>query len=407
MRHSMRAATWVAGVVMAAFVVGGAVTLWAAEPVKDEAVAAPAGGVAVAPVVEKLEEARKPAPRIQVALLLDTSGSMGGLIKQAQAQLWKIVNEYATMKKDGVRAEVEVALIQYGSGRLPASDGYMRMILPLSRDLDKASQELFALTSTGSVELCGQAIQTAVDKFQWSKDSKDLKAIFIAGNEEFTQGSVDYRAACKAAIAKGIVVHTIYCGDINEGARTGWKDGAALADGSYMAIDKDTQVAAIAAPQDKEIAKLGEELNKTYVSYGAKGDEGKKVQTEQDANAAKAVPGVAVERVVTKSSAQYTNAAWDLVDAVTNNVVKIEEVKTEALPKEMQQMSVEERKAYVEQQAGRRAEVQKQVADLNAERQKYVAEKEKEAAAGGQDSLGAAVTEAASAQAAKNGYTKE
>ena len=395
-----------AGVVMAAFVVGSAATLGAAEPVKDGA--APTGGVAVAPVVEKPEAAAKPAPRIQVALLLDTSGSMSGLIKQAQAQLWKIVNEYATMKKDGLRAEVEVALIQYGSGQLPAGDGYMRLILPLSRDLDKASQELFALTSSGSVELCGQAIQTAVARLEWSTSSKDLKAIFIAGNEEFTQGSVDYRAACKAAIAKGIVVHTIYCGDINEGANSGWKDGAALADGSYIAIDQNSAVATLAAPQDKEIAKLGEELNKTYVSYGAEGEAGKKAQEANDANATTVAPSVAAERVVTKSSAQYVNVAWDLIDAVTQNAVKLEEVKVEELPKEMQTMTLEQRKDFVTQQAGRRAEIQKQVADLNVERLRFLSEKEKEAAAAGSGpSLGAAVTEAAASQAAKEGFAKE
>ena len=32
---------------------------------------------------------------IQMAILLDTSGSMDGLIEQAKAQLWKIVNELA------------------------------------------------------------------------------------------------------------------------------------------------------------------------------------------------------------------------------------------------------------------------------------------------------------------------
>ena len=38
---------------------------------------------------------------IQMAILLDTSGSMEGLIEQAKTQLWKIVNEMALAKKHG------------------------------------------------------------------------------------------------------------------------------------------------------------------------------------------------------------------------------------------------------------------------------------------------------------------
>ena len=38
---------------------------------------------------------------IQLAILLDTSNSMDGLINQAKSELWKIVNELALAKKNG------------------------------------------------------------------------------------------------------------------------------------------------------------------------------------------------------------------------------------------------------------------------------------------------------------------
>ena len=43
------------------------------------------------------------------------------------------------------------------------------------------------------------------------------RSIFIAGNEPFTQGPVNYAESCKAAITKGIIVNTIHCG--GEGGR--------------------------------------------------------------------------------------------------------------------------------------------------------------------------------------------
>src|SRR5262245_51242775 len=100
------------------------------------------------PVVVKPERpVIKGERRIQVALLLDTSSSMDGLIGQAKTQLWKIVNELSAAKKDGVRPVLEIALYEYGKSTLSAGEGYIRQILPLTGDLDKVSEELFALTT--------------------------------------------------------------------------------------------------------------------------------------------------------------------------------------------------------------------------------------------------------------------
>src|SRR4030081_2858122 len=88
------------------------------------------------------------------------------------------------------------------------------------------------------------------------RGSDFYKVIFIAGNEPFTQGPVNYAESCKAAIAKGIIVNTIHCGPEAEGINTKWKDGATIADGKFLVIDQDRAVVSIEAPQDKEIATL-------------------------------------------------------------------------------------------------------------------------------------------------------
>jgi hypothetical protein len=86
------------------------------------------------------------------------------------------------------------------------------------------------LTTGGGDEYCGWVIHSAVKELAWSKDSNDYKAIFIAGNEPFTQGSLDYKISCRDAIARGIMINTIHCGDERTGINTGWRDGAKLAD---------------------------------------------------------------------------------------------------------------------------------------------------------------------------------
>jgi hypothetical protein len=347
------------------------------------------------------------APRIQIAILLDTSNSMDGLIDQARSQLWKVVNGLATASKDGLEPDLEVALYEYGNNSLSKEDGYIRLVLPLTTDLDRVSEELFALTTNGGDEYCGHVIQRAVADLDWSDSFDDMKAIFIAGNEPFTQGSVDYRDSCGDAIDRGIVVSTIHCGTLAEGERTGWRDGALLADGSYMAIDQNTAVAHVAAPQDDEIARLGSELNDTYVPYGADGPMGAGRQGAEDSKASTVAPGTATQRAVFKSSKHYKNASWDLVDAVKQGEASLEELEPEELPEKMRGMTPEEQQVFLDGQQQRREQLQQRIQELNDARKKYVAAKQKEAAEKGKDTLDVAMIQSIQEQAKKKNFDLE
>ncbi len=313
--------------------------------------------------------------RVQLAILLDTSGSMEGLIEQAKTQLWKIVNELSRASKRGESINLEVALFEYGKDSIPEDEGYLRMILPFTTDLDKISDELFKLRTNGGDEYCGEVIRSAIKNLNWSRDDENLKIIFIAGNEPFTQGEINYKTWCKKAASKGIIVNTIFCGNYQEGISTKWKDGADLADGRYMTIDHNQQIVHINAPQDRIIIELGIKLNSTYIGYGIRGKAKKKMQEEQDANALAIASPVMVERSVAKSSGQYRNSSWDLVDAENEGAVKIEDLSENELPEEMKEMTLEERKKYLSEKAKERESIQKEINELNEARRIYVAEK--------------------------------
>lgn len=363
----------------------------------------------------KAAAAVKPAkaaavPRIQLAILLDTSNSMDGLIHQARQQLWRIVNEFATAKRDGQLPNLEVSLLQYGNNSLPAKEGYIQLVVPFTDDLDKVSAALFALRTNGGNEYCGQVIDVAAKSLAWSKSDADLKCIYIAGNEPFTQGPVDYRKACKAAVEKGITVNTIYCGPEKTGVKTMWQQGAQLADGSYLSINQNRVVAAIPAPQDKELARLSVKINTTYVAYGAlkKRKAFSANQSAQDANAAQLGGASAVNRAVTKGSRLYRNSGWDLVDALKDGKVKLESIKKEHLPKELQKMTLAQRKAYVKQKAAERTAIANRIKALNAARTKFIAaERKKQAKNSKPDAFGSAVVKSIRAQAAKKNFEFE
>ena len=345
-------------------------------------------------------------PLVQMAILLDTSGSMSGLIDQARIELWAIVNEFIFAKRNGLEPEIQVALYEYGKSSLDVKDGYIRMIVPFTTDLDKVSEELFALKTNGGSEYCGWVIKEATQSLTWSKLPDDLKVIFIAGNEPFTQGPVDYREACRSAISKAIVVNTIHCGSQGDGLAGHWQDGAALADGRFLNINHNRAVVHIEAPQDKEIAELSAKLNDTYIAFGTAGRIASERQAVQDRNAASASKEAAVQRALAKSSFNYRNDSWDLVDALKGDKVKLEEVETEALPENMQKMTAEERKAYVEGKTKEREQIQKRIQELNVLRNNYVAAEMKKQHSN-TDTLGSAIIKAVREQAVDKKFSFE
>jgi hypothetical protein len=277
---------------------------------------------------------------------------------------------------------------------------------PKKTGFAKVSEELFALTTNGGDEYCGAVIQRATKDLVWDVNPKVYKAIFIAGNEPFTQGPVDSKKSCQNAIAKGIIVNTIHCGGEAQGIAEHWNQGALLADGKYLVIDQNQAIVHIEAPQDKEIVKLNEQLNSTYINYGSAAPAAKARQIAQDNNAAaNPLSGAEVQRVITKVGKSYCNISWDLVDACQQKDFDITKVKEADLPEEMKKMTVEERKAYLEKKIAERAEIQKQVLALNKEREAYVATKRKESTK--TETLDTAMTKALRTQAEKKGIAWE
>jgi hypothetical protein len=353
------------------------------------------------------DPARLDRPVVQIAILLDTSNSMDGLIAQAKTQLWNIVNEFIRARQRGRAPLLQVALFEYGKASLSPSEGYVRLVLPLTDDLDRVSEELFALGTNGGDEYCGWVIRDAVNRLDWSRSREVYKAVFIAGNEPFTQGPVDFRRSCRAAIERGILVNTIFCGSNSEGGQTGWNDGAVLADGRYMSIDQNQKVVEIPAPQDARIAQLGAELNKTYLPYGRMGAVSCARQVTQDANALAVSQVVMVNRSVSKGNSVYCNDAWDLVDAIKNGKCKLEDVKAEDLPPDLQKLDNAGRRAKVEAASRQRAKIQADILALTKEREAYLAAKRKQQTVPRADTLEEAITKAVRDQATRQHFTFE
>ena len=350
-----------------------------------------------------------PAPQgasaTDLVLLLDTSNSMDGLIDQAKRQLWSVVRQYAGTTRDGELANLRVSVFEYGNSGLPATENYIRQVVPLTSDLDAVSAALFALTTNGGDEYCGAVIDAALDRLDWAPHDGAYRTIFIAGNEPFTQGPTAYESVCREALGKGVIVNTIHCGDASEGRNGHWTAGAEFGGGRAFNIDQDRHVPVIRCPQDARLIELGDALNGTYLWYGDAQTRGYFAENQlmQDDNADKL--GAAAERASIKSSSNaYSNVGRDLVDSYAADNDVLGELDESELPEEMQAMTPEERVAHIKALTEQREQLKAEIAKLSAERAEFLAAEQAKLAEQGQATLGDAVSSAVREQLEDNGF---
>jgi hypothetical protein len=322
-----------------------------------------------------------PTPKIQVAVLLDVSNSMDGLIEQAKAQLWNMVSVMGKAQCNNATPQIEIALYEYGRSSNDAVKGYVKQINPFSLDLDEVSKNLFNLTTNGGSEFCGHVIYTSLDELAWDSAATSYKAIFIAGNEDFLQGNITYTKACEAAQKKGVIVNTIYCGDRMQGIREHWALAGECGNGSYTSINQDAKVPDIPTPYDSTLISLNSSLNSTYIAYGSLGVANVAKQAQVDQLNKSAGVGVAAKRTAVKSNSKlYYNGSWDLVDAARNDKGFLDKVDIKSLSDSLQNKSRAEITALVKEKEEQRSRVQSEIANVNAQREKYIADEKAKAA---------------------------
>ncbi len=323
----------------------------------------------------KKKEARteKFQPKIQVAILLDVSGSMDGLIDQAKAQLWNMVATLGKARAGQVQPEIEIALYEYGRTTNDKAKGYVKQINAFTTDLDQVSKNLFALHTDGGDEYCGQVIFTSIDELKWDPSPANYKVIFIAGNEDFLQGNLHYTKACAEANKKGVIVNTIYCGDRLQGIREHWNLNAECGQGSYTNIDQNERVEDIPTPYDSTLIVLNERFNGTYITYGASGTASAAKQKEVDNLNTTVSRGLMADRALVKAQKSvYRNESWDLVDAMEKDENIVKKIDRNTLADSLKNKSEAEIKAFVEEKGRQRALVSKEIQEVNRKREEFI-----------------------------------
>jgi Mg-chelatase subunit ChlD len=348
-------------------------------------------------------------PIVDVVFVLDTTGSMSGLIDAAKEKIWSIAS---TMAAAQPTPEIRIGLVGYRD----RGDAYVTKIVNLSSDLDSVYAALMDFQADGGgdgPESVNKALFDAVHQMAWSQADQAYQVIFLVGDAPphmDYQDEVRYPEILASAAEKGIVVNTIQCGTM-AGTVEPWTQIANLGRGNYFQVEQAGSAVAMVTPYDEEIATLSAKLDGTRLYYGS-ADE-KKMMSDKMAATAKLHEGASTATRARRGAFNSAVAGKDnflgekeLVEAVANGSVDLEELDRDALPEALKPMAPAEQKAYVAELAQERRELESKVRELAEARSDFMKKKVEEAG-GATDSLDQKIYDTVSRQAAEIGLVYE
>lgn len=321
-------------------------------------------------------------PRVEVAFVLDATGSMSGLIDGAKRKIWSIANQLASGEP---RPEVRMALVAYRD----RGDAFVTRARDLTDDIDAVYAELQATAAGGGgdgPESVNQALHEAVTRLGWSEGPGVYRVVFLVGDAPPHMdyaGDVPYAESVRLARQRGIVVNTVQCGAAAATAAV-WREIAEAGAGRYAAIRQDGGMVALASPVDDELARLGRELADTMVPYGAADEQAELEAVRERAEAAPPEAAAARLGFLSKLGGRLAAGRADLVDAVSRGLASLSDLDEAVLPAAMRALAPAEREHYVAEKKATRARIQSRIDELTAERDAWIAEETKRQAAAGE-----------------------
>lgn len=373
--------------------------------------------IATALVFNRTEEEPRIAPvevgsggaSMEMVFVLDTTGSMGGLLSGAKQRIWGIINE---VMQTSSLSSVKVGLVAYRD----RGDRYITQVLPLTDDLDKVYSTLVEYEAAGGgdeAENVRRALAEGVAKAGWSQAfQNNAQVLFLVGDappHDYAD-EPDTLTTADLAVKQGIIVNTIQCGT-SPTTKMVWEAIARRGQGQYFVIPQNGGVETISTPYDEQLSQLGTRLGSTFMAYGggggAEGEEfrssrKKMVDSTEASVAGFSAPSAAADRSLNKAlnSKAYIG---DLLQDIENGSTKLESVKVEDLPAELQKLSAEERKKEIEKRLAGRSEMRKQIVSLSKQRAEYITAEQKKRNGGVQNGFDVAVSTALREQLARKG----
>jgi Mg-chelatase subunit ChlD len=344
-------------------------------------------------------------PKVDVVFVLDTTGSMSGLIQTAKEKIWSIAS---TMASAQPTPEIRVGLVAFRD----RGDQYVTRVVDLSADLDSIYATLMEFQADGggdTPESVNQALHDAVHRMSWSDAQQAYRVIFLVGDAppHMDYNEVQYPAIVAAARDKSIVINTVQCGQ-DVATVESWNAIASLGGGDFLQVEQSGSAVAFDSPFDAQIAELSAKLDATRLFYGNEDEQARmrdKVAATDKLQDGASVAALARRGVFNAGAGGRSNMLGEkeLVDAVVTGAVSLEEIDKDALPEELKPMAPAAQAEHVARLAEERADLQARISALADDRGEYIAKKVEEAGGLG-DSLDQKLYDVVSRQAAEAGF---
>lgn len=319
--------------------------------------------------------------KVDVVFVLDTTGSMSGLIQTAKEKIWSIATTMASAQQT---PDLRIGLVAYRD----RGDAYVTKVVDLSDDLDSVYATLMDFQAAGGgdgPESVNQALYDAVHDISWSQNEQAYQVIFLVGDAppHMDYNEVQYPDIVATALDKGIVINTIQCGDLPVTVEP-WTQIASLGQGAFFQVEQAGGAVAFTTPFDEEIAELSARLDDTRLYFGTEEEKERmhaKVTATDKLTAASSPAALARRGVFNASEGGRSNLVGDneLLDALASGEVELGELEREALPEVMQPMAPAEQKDFVARVAEERADLKRQIQLLADKRDGFLSEKVEEA----------------------------
>jgi len=342
---------------------------------------------------------------IEVVFVLDTTGSMSGLIQSAKDNIWSIASSMASAESAPI---IKMGLVAYRD----RGDDYVTKVVDLNDDLDTNYGKLMSFTANGggdSPESVNKGLYDAVTDMSWSQDSDTYRVIFLVGDaapHTDYQDEMQFPEIVELAKSKGITINTIQCGNDHSTTRP-WRQIAQLGQGEFFQVDQGGSAVAISTPFDDQIATLSRELDETRLFYGnkrVKEQKRKKRAATELFNRVASSSSIArkAEFNTSKSGKHNFIGENELVEAVSSGDVSLESIAVEELPENLQSLGREEQISIIKEKAEKRESLKLQIAELSKQRGSYLKD-ELEKTNDDEDSLDMKIYQAVKSQAREKG----
>jgi len=314
-------------------------------------------------------------PQVEVLFVLDTTGSMGGLIEGAKQKIWSIATAIAAGKPT---PKLKVGLIAYRD----VDDDYVTKIYNLTGNIDDIYEKLTSFEAGGGgdgPEHVNRALDEAIRKISWSDDSRNtLKIVYLVGDApphmDYKDG-YHYKKTIGIAKQKGIIINTIQCGDESD-TTPYWKEIAQLGRGRYVQIAQTGNVTVVETPYDQKLAELNDRYSETFIPYGREGEKREKEISMADESLRSTTSKASKASYQALNGGSYFGYS-DLLNAIKEKKVDVNALKKSDLPDALRKLDQKDLKLYLKKRQDDRDRIQARILELGRKRTEYINEKSK------------------------------